>query len=50
MNYVIEVLTKEKEIFEDILSKWDLHHYPESRKVRDKKLKELNEAIEKLKL
>jgi len=48
MNYAIEVLEKEKALIEKALNNWECKEYPEAKKERDKRLKELNEAIKKL--
>jgi len=47
MKYAIEIL--EKKQLEIVLSEWELDHYPEARKERDKRLKDLEKAIEILK-
>lgn len=49
MNYAIEILEKEKQILETCLSEWDFTTYPEARKDRNEKLKNLVKAIEYLK-
>jgi len=49
MNHAIEILEKEKELLERCLSDWDLKHYPEARKNRNCKLRDLKNAINKLK-
>ena len=49
MTYAIEILERDKKYLEAALSTWETDHYPEARKDRDKKLKEINEAIEILK-
>ena len=49
MDYAIELLEKEKHQLEIILSIWELDHYPDARKERDKRLKDLEKAIEILK-
>ncbi len=46
MNYAIEVLEKEKQLIEKALSGWDLDKYPDARKERDRRLKDLKKAIE----
>lgn len=46
MEYVIRILTTEKNLLEKALEGWDDGHYPEAKKVRDKRLKEVNNAIE----
>ncbi|MFP4365495.1 MAG: hypothetical protein ACLFQA_00240 [Bacteroidales bacterium] len=50
MNYAIHILTNEKRYIEAALSKWEADHYPEARKDRDKKLREINEGIKSIKL
>ena len=46
MNYAIELLQTEKRQLETVLSEWALDHYPDARKVRDERLKDINEAIQ----
>ena len=48
MNYAIEILEKEKSLIEKALTNWETKEYPEAKKQREKRLNELNEAIEKL--
>lgn len=48
MTYAIEILEKEKAILEKCLSEWDEREYPEAKKEREKRLKDINKAIEKL--
>lgn len=48
MNYAIEILEKEKLLIEKALTNWETKEYPEAKKQREKRLNELNEAIEKL--
>ncbi len=48
MNYAIEILKKDKILLEKALEGWKSVLYPEARKDRDKKLKEINAAIELL--
>ena len=50
MNYAIETLEKEKALIEKALNEWECKEYPEAKKEREKRLKELNEALNKLKL
>jgi len=50
MSYAIEVLEKETAILEKCLSKWQEENYPEARKERNSRLKDLVKAIEFLKL
>ena len=49
MNHPIHVLSIEQKMLKKCLSEWDVKHYPEARKVRDNKLKQITEAINKLK-
>jgi hypothetical protein len=46
MKYAIEILKKEKDLISDALSKWEMEHYPEAKKARVDRLKQLNRAIE----
>ena len=48
MNYAIEILEKEKTLLLKCLSDWDCEKYPEAFKDRNKKLKEVEKAIETL--
>lgn len=48
MEYAIEQLKKERVLLEKALSNWSEDAYPEAKKVRDQRLKEINQAIEKL--
>ncbi len=48
MNYAIEILKKHKKHIENTPLFHETGYYPEARKDRDKKLKEINEAIELL--
>jgi len=50
MTHAIQTLEKEKQLLTDCLSDWDLQQYPEARKEREIKLKEINNALEKLRL
>lgn len=50
MGYAIEILEKEKELLERCLSNWELNNYPEARKNRSNKLRDLKNAINKLKV
>jgi hypothetical protein len=49
MSYAIEVLEKERQLLENCLSKWDAENYPEARKERNEKYKNLMKSIEYLK-
>jgi hypothetical protein len=46
MKYAIEILQKEKTLISDALSKWEMEYYPEAKKVREDRLKQINRAIE----
>ena len=48
MTHAIELLETEKKQLEMVLSEWELDHYPEARKERDKRLDDINQALEKL--
>lgn len=48
MNYAIELLEKEKILIQKALEGWEPEHFPEAFKDRNKKLKNINEALEKL--
>lgn len=48
MNYALEVLTKERALIEKALSEWHEQSYPEAKKDRNSKLKNLNKAINTL--
>jgi len=50
MNYAIEILEEESDRLQKCLSDWDLKCYPEARAERERKLKSLEKAINKLKL
>jgi hypothetical protein len=45
MNYSIKILLKEKKQLVDCLSNWDLNHYPDARKERQKRYDDLDECI-----
>jgi hypothetical protein len=45
MNYSIEILEKEKHLLNSCLSTWDLNHYPEARKERQKRIDDINDCI-----
>ena len=49
MKYAIEVLEKEMFLFEKCLSDWETLKYPEAKKERNDKYKNLVKAIEYLK-
>lgn len=44
----INVLNREKELLEKCLNEWESKEYPEAKKERERKLKEINNAIEEL--
>jgi ribosomal protein L15E len=46
MKYALEILQKEKDLITDALSKWEMEYYPEAKKVRVDRLKQINRAIE----
>lgn len=48
MTYVICLLEKERDLITRCLNEWESKEYPEAKKEREKRLKELNEAIKKL--
>ena len=48
MNYAIEIIEKEIEILKKCLNEWESYEYPEAKKEREKKLKQLNDALNKL--
>ena len=48
MTHAIELLETEKKQLEIVLSEWELDHYPEARKERDKRLNDIKQALEKL--
>jgi len=48
-KYAIEVLEKEKQLLNDCLSDWDLQQYPEARKERENRLKDIDETLNMLK-
>jgi len=49
-NYAIKILEKEIYLLSNCLSDWHISQYPEAKKEREIKLKELKESIKKLKL
>jgi hypothetical protein len=49
MNYAIKVLKEEKYRLVKALSTWDEEKYPEARKERANRLKEINEVLELIK-
>lgn len=50
MNYSIEILEKEYHLLNSCLTSWDLNHYPEARKDRQKRLDDVTECIAILKM
>lgn len=48
MNYAIEIIEKEIGILKKCLNEWESYEYPEAKKEREKKLKQLNDAFKKL--
>ena len=49
MNYAIEILEKEIRILNEAIKGWKSKDYPEAFKERNKRLKELEQALNKLK-
>lgn len=49
MNEAIFILEKEKHLLKQCLKGWKKENYPEAFKQRNKKLKEISEALETLK-
>jgi len=49
-NHALFILKEEKRQLETILKSWKSLHHEEAKKVRETKLKDLNEAIKKLEL
>lgn len=47
--YALEILEKEKQLLKECLKGWKSENYPEAFKERNKKLLELEIAIDKLK-
>lgn len=45
MNYVISLLEKEIKILNQCLSEWDCEQYPEAKKQREIKLKQMQKAL-----
>jgi hypothetical protein len=50
MNYSIEILEKEYQLLNGCLTSWDLNHYPEVRKDRQKRLDDVFQCIAILKM
>ena len=49
MNYAIELIEREISLLERCLNAWECKEYPDAKKQRDKRLNELNEALNVLK-
>ena len=49
MNEAIFILEKEKKLLEDCLKAWKPENYPDALAQRNKKLREINKAIELIK-
>ena len=45
MKYAIELIEREISLLERCLIVWECKEYPEAKKQRDKRLNELNEAL-----
>jgi len=50
MQYAIETLEKERDLLTRALSNWEIEKYPEAKKIRETRLKDIDSALEKLKL
>jgi hypothetical protein len=50
MDYAIEVLENDKRLLEKCLSEWESIEYPEAKKQREKRLRSINNAINKIKI
>ena len=48
MNYAIEILENELNMLQRCLNEWDCQTYPEAKKEREKRLNDINNAIDKL--
>ena len=48
MKYAIELIEREINLLQRCLSEWECKEYPDAKKERDKRLNELNEALNKL--
>jgi len=48
MTYAIEILEKEKELLTKCLNEWDTQTYPEAKKEREKRLNDINNALQLL--
>ena len=49
MKYAIELIEREISLLQRCLSTWECKEYPDVKKQRDKRLNELNEALNVLK-
>lgn len=45
MNYAVQLIEKEINILEKCLNEWETNQYPEAKQEREKRLKELKEAL-----
>ena len=48
MNYAIKILQNELNILQRCLNEWESENYPEAKKEREKRLNDINNAINKL--
>lgn len=48
MNYAIQILEREIKALQRCLNEWECKEYPDAKKERDKRLNELNEALNRL--
>ena len=48
MNYAIEILENELNMLQRCLNEWECQTYPEAKKEREKRLNDINNAINKL--
>ena len=48
MNYAVQLIEKEINILEKCLNEWETNQYPEAKQEREKRLKELKEALNKI--
>jgi hypothetical protein len=48
MTYAIQTLENQAKLLKDCLSEWDATQYPEAHKDRERKLKEVNDALKVL--
>lgn len=47
--YSIQILEKERNLIKECLSNWEKENYPEAKKEREQKLKDINNTLERLK-